>query len=186
MTRTSFRLKVALWIALVATGLSALSIRFGGSAQAGEPKVTQAEPKRSSQPTPNADSWNIEGVVVDEKGQPVGGATVRTMPVSEGPAKVEHKTAADGTFRFTLRFSARAASWDSWPKPTAAHAWAWIVHSTAGGPAEYGADSDRSQAEPAGDGAQSRMPRVRRSPARPSKRPKWRSGRMARPVRTAR
>ena len=45
MTSTSFRLKVALAIALVVTGLSVASIRFGSSAQAGQPAAAQAEPK---------------------------------------------------------------------------------------------------------------------------------------------
>ena len=103
MTSTRFRIKVALGISIVATGLAAASVRFGDAARAGEPISAQAEPKNASEPTPNADFWKIDGVVVDDQGRPVAGATVRTMPVSEGPLKVEHRTAADGTFRFTLK-----------------------------------------------------------------------------------
>ncbi len=56
-----------------------------------KPRRSQAEPQSDSQPTPNADFWNVEGIVVDEQGRPVGGATVRTMPVFEGPANVERQ-----------------------------------------------------------------------------------------------
>ena len=120
MTKTSFRLKAVLAIALIVTGLSALSIRIGSSAQAGQPNGSQAEPKVGVQPTPNADFWNIEGIVVDEQGQPVAAATVRTMPLPEGPTNVEQKTAGDGTFRFTLKTGGPVGQvGSSWPKRTA-------------------------------------------------------------------
>ena len=100
-------MKVALGIALVVTGVSAASVRFGRSAQADEPKGTQADPKISSQVATYADSWSIEGVVVDEQSRPVAGASVRTMAGFNGPPSVEQRSDGDGGFRFTLSSSPR-------------------------------------------------------------------------------
>ena len=126
VTRTSLRIKLAMAIALGVTGISAASVRIGNSAQVDEPKGAQEDLKITSPATPDADFLNIEGVVVDEQGRPVAGATVRTMPLGYRPANIE-KTAADGEFRFTSRAQARAALWDSWPKPTLGHVWGWTI-----------------------------------------------------------
>ncbi len=101
MTRTSLGVKSGLAVALAVTGLSVASIRVGRSAAAAEATRTQANPPQIA--APNADFWNVEGAVVDDQGRPVGGALVRTMPVFDGPANIEVTTAADGTFRFTLK-----------------------------------------------------------------------------------
>ena len=80
-------------------------MRFGGTAQAGQQKVAEGERKNTSQAAPNADVWNVDGVIVDEQGRPVAGANVRTMPVFGGTANVEQKCDPDGKFRFTLSSS---------------------------------------------------------------------------------
>jgi hypothetical protein len=103
MTRTSLGMKTALAIALVVTGLWVASIRVGSNVHAGELKPAQANPQTAVAAAPNTDLWNVEGIVVDTKGRPVGGAQVRTMPVFDGPANVEVRTADDGTFRFILK-----------------------------------------------------------------------------------
>ena len=101
MIRTSLVVKSALAVALAVTGLSVASIRVGRAVQAAEATHTLANPPQTA--APNSDFWNVEGTVVDEQGRPVGGALVRTMPVFDGPANIEVTTAADGTFRFTLK-----------------------------------------------------------------------------------
>ncbi len=100
-TRTSLGVKSALAVAVAVTGLSVASIRVGHSVHAGEATPAQANPAQTA--APNADFWTVEGAVVDEQGRPVAGALVRTMPVYDGPANIEVTTAADGTFRFTLK-----------------------------------------------------------------------------------
>ena len=81
MTSANFRVKAVLGLVLAASGLCAASVRFGSTAQAGQQKAAPGDPKMTAQAAPNAEVWHIEGVVVDEQGRPVAGATVRTMPV---------------------------------------------------------------------------------------------------------
>ena len=101
MTRASIRTKVVLGLVLGVVVLSGASVRVGNQAPAEQPKATQAVPNAAAPASPNSESWNVDGVVVDEQGRPVAGAVVRTMPVVLGTANVEQQTGADGTFRFT-------------------------------------------------------------------------------------
>ncbi len=103
MTTASFLTRAALGTALVTAGLIAVSVRVSTAAQAGQQKVAAAKPATASQIAANSEIWDVEGVVVDEQDRPVAGATVRTMPVFDGPANVAVKTGVDGTFRFALR-----------------------------------------------------------------------------------
>ncbi len=103
MTNASLRMKTALAIALCVTGLSVASVRLAGSSQVAAEKGAPAEPQVAAPATPNADSWSVEGIVVDEQDRRVAGAVVRTMPILDRAAKIQHQTAADGTFRFTLQ-----------------------------------------------------------------------------------
>ena len=71
------------------TGLSVASVRVVGSAVAAA-KGTRTEPQVAAPAElANADSWSVEGIVVDEQGRPVAGAVVRTMPAFAGPANIE-------------------------------------------------------------------------------------------------
>ena len=69
MTRTSFPLKVALAVALVATGLCATfdPIRGLGSGRRNR-RLCRPSRGATSQAISNADSWTVEGIVVDERG----------------------------------------------------------------------------------------------------------------------
>ena len=103
MTTVSFLTRAALATALVMIGLIVLSVRVSTAAQAAQQKNAAAKPATAAQVAANSEIWDVEGVVVDEQDRPVAGATVRTMPVFDGPANVAVKSGADGKFRFTLR-----------------------------------------------------------------------------------
>ncbi len=103
MTTASFLSRAALGILLVMAGLIVVTVRVSTAAQAGQQKAGAVKPAAASQVVANSEIWDVEGVVVDEQDRPVAGATVRTMPVFDGPANVAVKTGADGTFRFALR-----------------------------------------------------------------------------------
>ena len=75
MTRTTFRMKIAVWVALAVTGLAAASVRLDRSARADGPQARPAEPRAAAVPA----VWSVEGTVVDERGQPVAGAVVRAV-----------------------------------------------------------------------------------------------------------
>ena len=96
MTRTTFRLKIAVGILLIGTGLAAASVRLGGSARADGPQAKPAEPLAAAAPG----VWSVEGTAVDEEGRPVAGARVRGVP--DDGAVDGSKTAANGAFTLTL------------------------------------------------------------------------------------
>jgi beta-lactamase regulating signal transducer with metallopeptidase domain len=99
MTRTTIRMKIAVWIALGVTTLAAFGVRLDGRAIAGpasDPDV-DAQPAVASRPK-NA-VWSIEGTVVDEHGNPVSGAVVHSREEADpGGAR----SAADGAFTLWL------------------------------------------------------------------------------------
>jgi hypothetical protein len=102
MTRTTFRLKIAVGVLLIGTGLAAASVRLDRSARAEGPQAKPAERLAAAVPP----VWSVEGTVVDEQGQPVAGARVRAVPDDggvEGP-----NTAANGAF--VLPFGGRRLS----------------------------------------------------------------------------
>ena len=96
MTRTTFRMKIAVWVLLAVTGLGAATIRLDRSARAEENQAKPSEPPAAAAPA----VWRVEGTVVDEQGRPVAGAVVRA--VADGGAADGSKTAADGAFGLAL------------------------------------------------------------------------------------
>ncbi|WP_406697876.1 M56 family metallopeptidase [Singulisphaera sp. Ch08] len=107
VTRTTVGARIALAAALAATGVAAASIRFAPPARAVEPgasnpvavtvAVAATAPAR-----PRAGVWWLEGVVVDEQGQPVAGAIVRPPAAADRTGVSGGTTADDGTFTLTL------------------------------------------------------------------------------------
>lgn len=99
MTRTTFRMKIAMAVALATTGLTVSSLRFDRAAGAGEPIGNQVDPKPVRPAEPRNAVWSIEGVVVDDQGKPVPGAVIHAREEAD---PVGAKTAADGTFTLWL------------------------------------------------------------------------------------
>jgi beta-lactamase regulating signal transducer with metallopeptidase domain/protocatechuate 3,4-dioxygenase beta subunit len=88
MTRSSLGAKFAIAGILLALGLTLAAVRFG------EPMAL------AEAPIPSQPEQRIEGLVVDETGQPVAGATVRTTRAEKTANGVI--SAADGSFRLSL------------------------------------------------------------------------------------
>ena len=98
MTRTTVRMRISAAAALAATGLIVTSVRLVSPARADGPQKREA-PDQPAAPEPlKTDLRSIDGIVVDEAGQPVAGAVVSAMAQMDALDKVA--TAADG--RFTL------------------------------------------------------------------------------------
>jgi beta-lactamase regulating signal transducer with metallopeptidase domain len=97
MTRTTFRMKIAVWVALTVSGLAAASVRLDRSARADVgPQDKPAEARAVAAPG----VWSVDGTVVDEEGRRVASALVRAI-VDDG-AEDGTKTAADGSFALAL------------------------------------------------------------------------------------
>ena len=123
MTRTTIRMKIALAVALAATGLAG-SPRSGSSVRRGPTSRTanQAGAKAAAPAAPKNAVWSIEGIVVDEQGRPVAGCRrPRGRAGRSGRAARRPPTARS------------RSGWDTaplipgcWsPKPMAAHESAW-------------------------------------------------------------
>ncbi len=96
MTRTTFRMKIVLWAALIFTTLAALCVRLDRPARADGAQTDPAGPRAAAASA----VWSVEGTVVDERGQPVTGAIVHAVP--EDGAVDGFKTTADGAFTLAL------------------------------------------------------------------------------------
>ncbi len=96
MTRTTFRMKIALGAALISTSLAAVGVRLDRSARADGTQANQAGPRAAAVPA----VWSVEGTVVDERGQAVGGAIVHAVP--EDAAVENTKTSPNGAFALAL------------------------------------------------------------------------------------
>jgi beta-lactamase regulating signal transducer with metallopeptidase domain len=83
---------------LLAAGVAAASVRLGGE-PATQDKTARERP--AAEPVKDPSRARIEGVVVDEAGKPVAGATVGVVKVGRG-SEPTARTAADGSFRLVF------------------------------------------------------------------------------------
>ena len=120
MTRTTFRMKVAVGISLAVDGIGSWGIRLDRPARAGQSNDNPVDTKATAPDRPKDGVWAIKGVVVDERGKPVAGAVVHAREEAD-PAGA--KTAANGEFTLGPA-TVRCIPESSLPKSTAAHAWA--------------------------------------------------------------
>ena len=96
MTLATFRIRIALWAALISTSVAAVGVRLDRSARAEGSQVNPAGPRAAAVPA----VWSVEGTVVDERGQAVAGAIVHAVP--DDRAVDGTKTTADGAFTLAL------------------------------------------------------------------------------------
>ena len=99
VTRSSLAARIALFATLATAGLASAAIRFAGPIEAEPPQAVAAAPD-PVEPTEQP-GRRIEGIVVDEAGKPVAGASVGPIGLEKVPERVT--TAADGTFALTIR-----------------------------------------------------------------------------------
>ena len=91
MTRTSFRMKIAVCALARHHGVGACGVRLDCSARADGLQAKPPEPRAAAQAALASPAWSIEGTVVDEQGRPVAGAIVRTVlhdGVAEGDPRL--------------------------------------------------------------------------------------------------
>ncbi len=95
MTRPTLRMKVTVGISLAATALAAWGIQLDRTARAGESSDNAVDTKATAPDRPKDGVWAIEGVVVDEQGNPVAGAVVHAREQADAAGV---KTGANGEF----------------------------------------------------------------------------------------
>ena len=100
MTRTPLPMRISLAAVLTLAGMAVAAVRLDRPARGDEPNSVQAAAKAPAPAIPAAAVWQVKGIVVDEQGRPVAGASVRSAPGYEPSDGV--KTAADGTFTLSL------------------------------------------------------------------------------------
>ncbi len=100
MAPATYLTKISLAVALTVTGLTVSFLRLDLPARADKPRAGQPESPAVAQADLAAGAWRVAGTVVDERGQPVAGALVHSVP-NDGVAD-EAKTGADGSFALTL------------------------------------------------------------------------------------
>jgi beta-lactamase regulating signal transducer with metallopeptidase domain len=102
MTRTSPWAFGAIVAALLATGLAAAAVRYGGETAPQDKKSPENPAGEKAAAEADESLARVDGVVVDEAGKPVAGALVRVQSAIPGPEATRVRTAADGTFRLVL------------------------------------------------------------------------------------
>jgi beta-lactamase regulating signal transducer with metallopeptidase domain len=101
MTRTTFRMKIALFVTVAAMGLTVASLRLDRPVRADRPRSIQGDPQAAGPAQPKNAVWSTVGVVVDEQDKPVAGAVVHAREEADAAGA---KTAADGTFTLWFGF----------------------------------------------------------------------------------
>ena len=100
MTQPTVRVRIALAVAVTVAGLTVSLCRLDRPAHAEILVAEKTVLDAKARPDSSAEGWQVKGTVVDERGHPVTGASVHSVP-NDGVAD-EARTLMDGSFALAL------------------------------------------------------------------------------------